>query len=79
MMGSKHSLQRGRRRILVELGNSLLVASLIRNYGKPPDRNDPDPPIPTIVPEHVPYFVRGFLDAAGEFQANEQGHCRTSG
>jgi hypothetical protein len=71
MMGSQHILQRGQRRILVEIGNSLLVASLVSRYGKPPDSSNSDPPFPSINPKLVPDFARGLLAAAGEFQVNQ--------
>ncbi len=71
MMGSDHARQRGRRRILVEVGNSRLVASLVGGHGKPPDRAEPDPPVPTIVSRYITDFARGHLQAGGEVDQRE--------
>lgn len=71
LMGSKHILQRGRRRILVEIGDSRLVTSLLANCGRPPSCEDPDPPFPTIDLELLPHFALGLWDAAGEFRTKE--------
>lgn len=70
-MGSRHILQRGRRRILVEVGNSRLVASLVGHHGRLPDRSEPDPPVPAIVSNHTRAFAQGLLDAAGEVKVNQ--------
>lgn len=80
-MGSRHIQQRGRRRILVEVGNSRLVASLVGHHGRLPGRHEPDPPVPAIVSAHTRAFARGLLDAAGEIdfkQARWLGSARAT-
>lgn len=71
LMGSRHALQRGRRRILVEIGNARLVDSLLANCGRAPSRDDPDPPFPPIDRGLLPHFARGLWDAAGELRMRE--------
>jgi hypothetical protein len=70
-MGSRHIHQRGRRRILVEIGNSRLVDSLLANHGSPPGPDDADPPFPPIPQALIPAFFRGLLDAAGQINLTE--------
>ena len=66
MMGSKHIDQRGSRRILVEIGNSGLVASLVENFGRIPERANPDPDLPRIPEGAIRAFANGLLAAGGQ-------------
>jgi hypothetical protein len=41
------------------------VESLLRKYGSPPGRANPDPPLPPVPAAYVPYLARGLLAGAG--------------
>jgi hypothetical protein len=41
------------------------VESLLRKYGSPPGRANPDPPLPTLPGIYVPDLARGLLVGAG--------------
>ncbi len=64
LMESKHQLQRYGKRIVVELGNSHLVQSLIDEFGAPPSRRS-DGTLPQLDESLIPHFASGHLFATG--------------
>jgi hypothetical protein len=64
-MGSRHRIQRAKRSTLCEVCSSSLVQTLIRKYGSPPGRANPDPPLPPVPAAYVPDLARGLLVGAG--------------
>jgi hypothetical protein len=65
LLGSRHHIQRAKRSTLCEVCSSSLVQTLIRKYGSPPGRANPDPPLPPVPAAYVPYLARGLLAGAG--------------
>jgi hypothetical protein len=41
------------------------VESLLKKYGSPPSRANPDPPLPPVPAEFLPQLARGLLAGAG--------------
>lgn len=66
LLGSRHQIQELDGRLIVEIGNSHLAESLVRNFGHPPGRTDRITPLPVLPFELIPHFARGLLQAAGQ-------------
>ena len=65
LLGSRHQVQQYGQRLVVEIGNSLLVRSLLDKFGQPPGRLNPDPPLPALSVETIRFFAQGHLDRSG--------------
>ncbi|MGQ9770226.1 MAG: hypothetical protein ACUVQG_06705 [Thermogutta sp.] len=65
LLGSRHQVQQYGHRLVVEIGNSLLVRSLLDKFGQPPGRLTPDPPLPSLSDETIRFFAQGHLDRSG--------------
>ena len=65
LLGSRHQVQQYGHRLVVEVGNSFLVRSLLDKFGQPPGRLNPDPPLPCLSDETIRFFAQGHLDRSG--------------
>lgn len=65
LLGSRHQVQQYGHRLIVEVGNSVLVRSLLGRFGEPPGRRNPDPPLPYLSDETIRFFAQGHLDRSG--------------
>lgn len=65
LIESGHAMQPSRNRLIVEIGNSYFVNSLIRLGGKPPSKAIPDPQLPEIPDCLMGAFSIGHLLGSG--------------
>jgi hypothetical protein len=65
LMRSSHTPQKRPGAVRLEVCNSYLLESLIRNFGYPPRRSDRSPRFPQNVLPFLGHFARGLLDATG--------------
>jgi hypothetical protein len=70
LLGSRHSVHRARGWTVSDVCNSWLVQTLIRRYGSPPSRDQPDPPLPYLPTPYQPHLARGLLVGAGSVKDN---------
>src|SRR3954453_1287681 len=55
-LGSRHHVRRRRGHTVVEVCSRPLVTDLLQNFGPPPGRSNPDPPLPPIPAGLLPDF-----------------------
>lgn len=65
LLGSRHQVQQYGDRLVVEIGNSFLVQSLLNKFGQPPGQLNPDPPLPFLPDDAIGHFARGHLARSG--------------
>jgi hypothetical protein len=65
VLGSRHHVQRTSSRLIVEIGNSRLVRSLVTHFGRPPSRRGEDQGLPRLRPALLRHFAAGLLASAG--------------
>lgn len=65
LMRSSHTPQKRPGVVRLEVCNSHLVESLMRNFGYPPRRSDRSPSFPQTVLPFLGHFAHGLLDATG--------------
>ena len=69
-LGSHHRVQRRQSHTICKVCSYWLVESLLKKYGSPPGRANPDPPLPTLPGIYVPDLARGLLAGAGSVTAS---------
>jgi hypothetical protein len=58
-------VQRRQSHTICKVCSYWLVESLLKKYGSPPGRANPDPPLPPVPAAYVPELARGLLAGAG--------------
>jgi hypothetical protein len=58
-------VQRRQSHTICKVCSYWLVESLLKKYGSPPCRANPDPPLPPVPPADFPDLARGLLAGAG--------------
>ena len=64
-LGSHHRVQRCQSHTICKVCSYWLVEGLLKKYGSPPCRANPDPPLPPVPAAYVPDLARGLLAGAG--------------
>jgi hypothetical protein len=64
-LGSQHRVQRRQSHTLCKVCSYWLVESLLKKFGSPPSRANPDPPLPPVPAAYLPDLARGLLAGAG--------------
>lgn len=65
VLGSRHHVQRTPTRLVVEIGNSRLVHSLLTHFGRPPGPTGGDQGLPGMRTALLRHFAAGLLESAG--------------
>jgi hypothetical protein len=68
LLGSRHHVQRRGGHTVCDVCSYWLVQELVRQYGRPPSAEDPDPPLPRLPAEYLPHLARGLFVGCGQVE-----------